>query len=95
MVDLRLVDLLEILRKRIENKPIIITSGYRCEEYNSKVGGVPRSYHLSGMAADIKVPGMAPADVIKHAFDVGFLGLGLYATFCHLDIRSRYFRWKG
>ena len=34
-------------------KPIIVTSGYRCQELNKAVGGVKTSHHLSGMAADI------------------------------------------
>ncbi len=34
--------------------PIIVTSGYRCEELNKRVGGVKTSYHLRGMAADIR-----------------------------------------
>ena len=33
--------------------PIIITSGFRCEEVNRKVGGVRNSQHLVGLAADI------------------------------------------
>lgn len=35
-------------------KPIIITSGYRCKELNTKVGGKPNSKHLKGLAVDIK-----------------------------------------
>ena len=95
ILDFCLLDMLEILRRRVGDKPVIIASGYRCEEYNNKVGGVPGSYHLLGMAADIKVPGMAPGDLLKHASEIGFLGLGLYNTFCHLDIRYNYTRWKG
>jgi hypothetical protein len=34
-------------------KPIIISSGYRCEALNKTVGGVPTSEHRLGMAADI------------------------------------------
>ena len=34
--------------------PIIINSGFRCEEVNRRVGGVPRSQHLVGQAADIR-----------------------------------------
>lgn len=34
-------------------KPIIVTSGYRCEELNKKVGGVKNSQHLYGCAADL------------------------------------------
>lgn len=32
-----------------------IMSGYRCKEYNTKVGGVPNSQHTEGKAADIKL----------------------------------------
>ena len=35
-------------------KPIIVTSGYRCEALNNAVGGVANSHHCRGMAADIK-----------------------------------------
>ena len=34
--------------------PIIINSGFRCQEVNRRVGGVPRSQHLLGQAADIR-----------------------------------------
>ena len=34
-------------------KPILITSGYRCELLNQKVGGVQNSQHKYGEAADI------------------------------------------
>ena len=34
--------------------PIIINSGYRSEAVNRKVGGVPKSQHLIGQAADIR-----------------------------------------
>ena len=33
--------------------PIIVSSGFRCEEVNRKVGGVRNSQHLTGQAADI------------------------------------------
>ena len=34
--------------------PIIVTSGFRCEAVNRKVGGVRNSQHLVGQAADIR-----------------------------------------
>ena len=34
--------------------PIIISSGFRCEEVNRRVGGVRNSQHLVGQAADIR-----------------------------------------
>ncbi len=33
--------------------PVIVNSGYRCEPLNRAVGGVARSYHLAGRAADL------------------------------------------
>ena len=36
-------------------KPVQVTSGYRSARLNAHVGGVPNSYHLQGLAADIHV----------------------------------------
>lgn len=41
--------------RRIIQKPIIITSGYRCEKLNKAVGGVTNSWHQQGNAADIHI----------------------------------------
>lgn len=41
------------------NRPVVITSGYRCPDLNDAVGGVGNSSHLTGKAADIHVPGMS------------------------------------
>lgn len=35
--------------------PLYISSGYRCPELNSKVGGKEKSQHLKGQAADINL----------------------------------------
>lgn len=35
--------------------PIVVNSGYRCEELNKAVGGVSTSHHKLGCAADITV----------------------------------------
>lgn len=50
----RLVDnILEPLRQHY-GRPIIITSGYRCEKLNKLVGGSATSQHRLGQAADIR-----------------------------------------
>ena len=36
-------------------KPLIISSGYRCEALNKAVGGVKNSAHVRGYAADVQV----------------------------------------
>lgn len=35
-------------------KPIVISSGYRCDELNEKVGGVNDSKHKNGLGVDLK-----------------------------------------
>ena len=54
MLHPRLLEKLEKLRKIIE-KPIHIAFVYLCPQYNHRIGGIVNSYHLIGLAADIKV----------------------------------------
>lgn len=46
------VEILQPIREEI-NRPLTVTSGYRCKKINKKVGGVPTSQHVTGDAADI------------------------------------------
>lgn len=46
-------------------KPMIVTSGYRCEELNKLVGGADNSNHLTGCACDFIIQGMKPKEIIK------------------------------
>ena len=94
IVDPELVELLQILRDRI-NKPIVIVSGYRTKEYNKKIKGAPNSYHLKGQAADIRVEGVDPKIMAIHAAKVGFRGIGVYNNFIHVDVRQKEYFWKG
>ena len=91
-----LLEKLEKLRKIIE-RPIHITSGYRCSRYNQKVGGVPNSYHCIGLAADIKVKDINLIDLLGYSEDVDFSGIGFYEkkNFLHLDVRpTKRTRWR-
>lgn len=47
--------------RNIYQKPIIISSGYRCAALNKIVGGVANSYHLQGNAADIRIHSLEEA----------------------------------
>lgn len=47
--------------RRLYGKPIIITSGYRCQKLNDLVGGVKNSWHTKGNAADIHVASLTEA----------------------------------
>lgn len=46
-------------------KPVIINSGYRSYLVNKAVGGEEDSQHLSGQAADIRIPGMTNEQIIS------------------------------
>lgn len=81
----QLLKKLESLRDYLK-VPIIIVSGYRTVAYNKKVGGEMNSYHLRGMAADIKVPGYTPQQVADVARKLGFGGIGIYVAFTHIDV---------
>jgi len=92
-----------LLKKLVEfrsiiKKPIYINSGYRCSEYNQKVGGIKSSYHMFGMAADIHVKDFLLVSLLTIAKELGFNGIGIYykRNFLHLDVRSGEKRfWKG
>ena len=91
-----LLEKLEKIRKIIE-RPIHITSGYRCFAYNRKVGGVANSYHLIGLAADIKVKDINLIELLSYAEEIDFTGIGFYEkkNFLHLDVRpTKRTRWR-
>lgn len=48
---------LEPLRQHI-GKPLVISSGYRCPQVNTLVGGVKNSQHMKGEAADLRIPSL-------------------------------------
>jgi uncharacterized protein YcbK (DUF882 family) len=60
----RLAALLEQVRSLL-NKPIMINSGFRSKAVNDSVGSRDSSQHRIGAAADIRVPGMTPKQVVE------------------------------
>lgn len=97
-VDTNLVAYLQQIRDYF-GKPVTINSGYRCEKHNKAVGGASGSKHTLGMAADIVVEGVRPADVAKYCESIGILGIGLYGSsdgnFVHIDTRTSKSFWYG
>ena len=95
----RLVDALEKLRHDCGDAPIHVRSGYRCPEWNKRVGGVLGSKHLTGEAADIVVVGKEPEEVAEIAEGIAEFrhgGIGIYENFVHVDVRrGGAARWKG
>lgn len=80
-----LIDKLQQLRDLI-NKPIIISSGYRCKRQNKKVGGYSHSPHLKGEASDIVVKGMSPTTIASIAQRIPYIRMGIYPNHLHIDI---------
>ena len=60
----RLADFLEQVKTLLDNKPIMINSAFRSEEVNRAVGSKDTSQHRRGCAADLRVPGMTPDEVV-------------------------------
>jgi hypothetical protein len=48
--------MLELVRRHLGNKPITISSGYRCLAVNRAIGSGDSSAHVRGMAADFICP---------------------------------------
>lgn len=71
--------------------PMTITSGYRTESYNKKVGGAKNSYHMKGMAFDVQISGVKPQQIAKAAEELGILGIIEYYNFVHVDSREKKF----
>jgi uncharacterized protein YcbK (DUF882 family) len=61
---IRLARLLEEVRALL-NKPILLNSGFRSKAVNDSVGSRDSSQHRIGCAADIRVPGMTPKQVVE------------------------------
>jgi zinc D-Ala-D-Ala carboxypeptidase len=67
--------------------PLLITSGYRTEAHNAKVGGVPGSAHTKGLAADIRaLTDTQKRAIAKAAIAQGIKRIGWGRTYIHLDI---------
>ena len=61
----RLAEFLEQVKEVLAGKPLIISSGLRTKKVNDAVGSKDTSQHRIGCAADFKVPGMTPDEVVK------------------------------
>ena len=103
-VDMRFIGALEALRAAISRElgkdtPLTISSGYRCPAHNAEAGGVTKSQHQFGRAADVLLPkGLSMAKAYELAESVPEFkngGIGLYPgeLFIHVDSRGSRARW--
>jgi uncharacterized protein YcbK (DUF882 family) len=68
----RLAEFLELVKTTLGGKPIMVNSAFRSKQVNDAVGSKDTSQHRLGCAADIRVPGMTPDEVVKALMDLPY-----------------------
>ena len=68
----RLAQFLETVKTTLGGKPIMISSAFRSKAVNDAVGSRDTSQHRLGLAADFRVPGMAPDAVVRALLHLPF-----------------------
>jgi hypothetical protein len=86
--------LVSLLRRVSDHygKPVIVSSGCRTHHGNRRAGGARRSLHLACKAADIKVPGISEAQLLRYVKSLpGRGGVGTYCrnSVVHLDVGEK------
>ena len=85
-MNMDLVERLDALRAKC-NFALIITSGYRTDAHNKKVGGVDSSEHTDGNAVDIRCKSSSRRfTIVENALLLGFERIGIGSTFVHLGV---------
>ena len=77
------------------NVPITVSSAYRPADYNKKIGGATKSYHVYGKAVDHYCE-LSYTLLAKFYEVYGLKGIGCYYDdhFVHIDSRLTKFLWK-
>lgn len=68
---IRLANFLEQVKVALGGKPVMVNSAFRCKEVNDAVGSKDTSQHRVGCAADLRVPGMTPDQVVQAIMSKG------------------------
>lgn len=85
-----LVNALEQFRALV-GKPVLVNDAFRCPVHNEEVGGAPHSEHMLGLAADIRIEGMAAADLERVADQcplITAIGRADHQGYIHIDARA-------
>lgn len=94
----KLASSLEKMRPLVPGGKIAVNSGYRCPAHNKAVGGASKSQHMSGLAADLRVPPGSQNKYVKAAMQVPEFnngGIGVYPNGgVHVDRRGYRARWN-
>jgi hypothetical protein len=62
---MRVAALLEQVKTVLGGTSVMVNSGFRSKQVNDSVGSKDTSQHRLGCAADIRVPGMTPKQVVE------------------------------
>ena len=81
---------LEAVRFKGGQRPLRVTSGYRTHDHNHDVGGARNSQHRYGIAADITLDGLSPAQLASICKTSGFSGVKAYQGHVHVDSRVEF-----
>ena len=60
----RLAEFLEVVRSVLDDRNLLINSAFRSKAVNDSVGSKDTSQHRTGCAADIRVSGLTPDQVV-------------------------------
>ncbi len=102
IIDPRLLDLLDSVSILTEAKsPFQVISGYRSPATNAMLHErsdevAKKSFHMSGMAIDIRLPGVDLSHLHAAALTLGRGGVGYYpeSNFVHIDV-GPVREWRG
>jgi hypothetical protein len=61
----RLAAFLERVKGLLGGKPVMVNSAFRSKQVNDAVGSKDTSQHRIGCAADLRIPGMTPDEVVR------------------------------
>ena len=86
----KLAEFLEVVKTTLGGKPIMINSAFRSKAVNDAVGSKDTSQHRQGLAADFKVPGMAPDAVVRALLKLPFDQIiREYDAWTHISIADK------
>ena len=87
---------LELVRTLLEDRPVLVSSGYRSPSLNAAIGSKPTSQHTTGQAVDFTCPTFgSPACIVRKlvasdiAFDQYILEFGAWVHISYNSISNR------
>lgn len=90
-ISTRLLEFIDFLQDHFQGGVITLSSGYRSPVYNQNLRNKGKlaakaSLHQYGMAADLKIQGVASKEIWEYVRDLGFGGAGYYSgDYLHID----------